>query len=145
MQLPPFKQPASGDLVGDYRLETKLGDGGQGLVFKAECAGRFFVLKFFRNRVWDVWGLREVSILQKFEHPHIVRVHGYGRWPDPERGWFYIAMEWVEGMTLEEYALVENPGARKSANILLTVARTLGEIHRRGVLHRDVKRENILV
>jgi len=145
MQLPPFRLPESGDIVGDYRLLAKLGDGGQGLVFKAEYAGRFFVLKFFRARELDAWGLTEVSILQKFKHPHIVGVRGYGRWPDPDLGYFYIVMEWVEGQTLEHYALTENPCARECAGLLLTLARTLGAVHRKNVLHRDVKRDNILI
>ncbi|HYO70980.1 MAG TPA: serine/threonine-protein kinase, partial [Archangium sp.] len=145
MQLPPFRLPESGDSVGDYRLAAKLGDGGQGLVFKAERAGRFFVIKFFRARELDAWGLMEVSILQKFKHPHIVRVRGYERWPDPDLGYFYIVMEWVEGLTLEQYVLTENPCARRSAGLMLTLARTLGAVHRKNVLHRDVKRDNILI
>jgi len=145
MQLPPFRLPESGDIVGDYRLTAKLGDGGQGLVFKAEYAGRFFVLKFFRARELDVWGLTEVSILQKFKHPHIVGVRGYGRWPDPDHGYFYIVMEWVEGLTLEQYALTENPCARECAGLMLTLARTLAAVHRKNVLHRDLKRDNILI
>lgn len=145
MQLPPFKQPESGDIVGDYRLTSKLGDGGQGLVFKAERAGRFFVIKFFRARELDAWGLVEVSILQKFKHPNIVRVRGYDRWPDPDHGYFYIVMEWVDGLTLEQYALTENPCARRCASLMLTLARTLGAVHGKNVLHRDVKRDNILI
>ncbi|WNG28436.1 protein kinase [Cystobacter fuscus] len=145
MQLPPFRLPGSGDIIGDYRLTAKLGDGGQGLVFKAECAGRFFVLKFFRARELDAWGLTEVSLLQKFKHPNIVRVLGYNRWPDPELGYFYIVMEWVEGLTLEQYALTENPCARRCAGLMLTLSRTLGAVHRKNVLHRDVKRDNILI
>ncbi|HEY0094565.1 MAG TPA: protein kinase, partial [Archangium sp.] len=145
MQLPPFRLPESGDIVGEYRLTAKLGDGGQGLVFKAEYAGRFFVLKFFRARELDAWGLTEVSILQKFKHPNIVGVRGYGRWPDPDLGYFYIVMEWVEGLTLEQYALTENPCARQCAGLMLTLARTLGTVHRKNVLHRDLKRDNILI
>jgi serine/threonine-protein kinase len=145
MQLPPFKQPESGDIVGDYRLTAKLGDGGQGLVFKAERAGRFFVIKFFRARELDAWGLMEVSILQKFKHPNIVRVRGYDRWPDPDHGYFYIVMEWVDGLTLEQYALTENPCARRCAGLMLTLARTLGAVHRKNVLHRDIKRDNIII
>jgi serine/threonine-protein kinase len=145
MQLPPFRLPESGDIVGEYRLMAKQGDGGQGLVFKAEYAGRFFVLKFFRARELDSWGLTEVSILQKFKHPNIVGVRGYGRWPDPDVGYFYIVMEWVEGLTLEQYALTENPCARQCAGLMLTLARTLAAVHRKNVLHRDVKRDNILI
>jgi len=93
----------------------------------------------------DAWGLTEVSILQKFKHPNIVGVRGYGRWPDPDLGYFYIVMEWVEGQTLEQYALTENPCARQCAGLMLTLARTLGTVHRKNVLHRDLKRDNILI
>jgi eukaryotic-like serine/threonine-protein kinase len=145
VRLPPFKQPEAGDLVGEYRLVERLGDGGQGYVFKAGCGGRFYVLKFLHARVMEDCGLLEVSLLQKFRHPHIVRVHGYGRWPDPETGWFYLVMEWVEGVTLEEYAQEENPGARACARMVRAVAETLGAVHGRRVVHRDVKPGNILI
>jgi hypothetical protein len=46
----PCRLPVPEDMVGQYRVVAPLGQGGQGHVFKAECAGRFFVLKFFRSR-----------------------------------------------------------------------------------------------
>ncbi len=54
-------------------------------------------------------------------------------------------MDFVPGMTLEEFAEVENPSARMSARIILETALTLGEVHVQGVFHRDLKPENIII
>jgi eukaryotic-like serine/threonine-protein kinase len=142
---PPYRLPEPGELVGQYCVMAPLGQGGQGFVYKAECAGRFVVLKFFLSSPVCPSGELEIDILRHLEHPNVVRVLGYGRWPDPERGFLYIAMEYVEGLTLLAHALAHNPSARRAATLLLKAARALGVVHRRGVLHRDVKPENLLV
>ena len=54
-------------------------------------------------------------------------------------------MDFVPGMTLEEFAEVENPSTRESARIMLETALTLGEVHIQGVFHRDLKPENIII
>lgn len=145
MSLPPYRLPVPGDRVGAYRVLAHVGRGGQGHVFKAECAGRFFALKFFQARPVAFWGEREVDVLRQVRHPHAVRVLGYGRWPDPEEGLLYLVMEWVEGLTLEAHARVQGLSAREAATLLLEVVRALAEVHRQGVLHRDVKPDNIVV
>jgi eukaryotic-like serine/threonine-protein kinase len=109
------------------------------------CAGRFYVLKFFRTCPVDPCGELELDILRHLEHPNVVRVLGHGHWPDPERGYLYIVMEYVEGQTLLAHALEHNPSARKAAPLLLEAARALAVVHRQRVLHRDVKPDNLLV
>ncbi|HEX8438911.1 serine/threonine-protein kinase [Archangium sp.] len=145
MSTPPYRLPGPGDLVGQYRVVAPLGQGGQGYVYKAECAGRLVVLKFFRSRPVCPSGELEIDILRHLQHPNVVRVLGYGWWPDPEWGFLYIVMEYVEGLTLLAHALEHNPSARQAATLLLGAARALGVVHRRGVLHRDIKPENLLV
>jgi eukaryotic-like serine/threonine-protein kinase len=141
----PYRLPVPGDSVGAYRVLAQVGRGGQGHVFKAECAGRFFALKFFQARPVAPWGENELDVLRQVRHPNVVRVLGYGRWPDPEEGYLYLVMEWVEGLTLEKHARVHGLSAREAVTLVLEVVRALAEVHRQGVLHRDVKLENIVV
>jgi serine/threonine-protein kinase len=140
-----FELPKVGESVGDYRIVSMLGSGAQGNVYKAECAGRFFVLKFIQHPSLDVWGEREIAILQRLKHRHVVRFLGCGRWPDPEHGSLFIAMEFVDGPTLRQYVLERNPTAREAAAIGLIVVQTLAELLARGVAHRDIKNTNILM
>ncbi|WNG54169.1 protein kinase [Archangium gephyra] len=140
-----FQPPARGERVGNYRVVAPLGSGGYGFVFKVECAGRFFALKLLRARSLDARGQREINILRHLAHPNVVRFHDAGRWPHSEHGHLFFVMDFVEGRTLEEWALEENPCARCVARVMLEIVRALADIHSRGVLHRDLKRENILL
>jgi serine/threonine-protein kinase len=133
------------DVVGQYRVVAQVGRGGQGHVYQAECAGRLVVLKLFQSRPVSPWGELEIDILRRIEHPNVVRIRGYGRWPDPEQGFLYIAMEYVEGLALEEHALEHNPSARRAATLVAKAARALGVVHHQGIQHRDIKPDNLLV
>jgi serine/threonine-protein kinase len=131
--------------VGQYRVVGPLGQGGQGDVFLAECAGRSCVLKFFRDHPDNPWGELEMDILRHVQHPNVVRVLGHGRWPYPDEGSLYLVMEYVEGLPLLRHALEHNPSARQAATLMREAAGALGVVHRQGVLHRDVKPDNLLV
>ncbi|HEX5751484.1 MAG TPA: serine/threonine-protein kinase, partial [Archangium sp.] len=140
-----YRLPEAGEKVGQYRVVGPLGQGGQGHVFLAVWEGRSYVLKFFRSLPVSHSGELELDILRHLEHPNVVRVLGHGRWPYPEEGYFYLVMEYVEGRTLSRHALEHNPSARTGATLMLEAARALAVVHRRGVLHRDVKPDNLLV
>jgi serine/threonine-protein kinase len=131
--------------VGQYRVVGPLGQGGQGHVFLAECAGRSCVLKFFRDYPDNPWGELEMDILRHVQHPNVVRVLGHGRWPYPDEGSLYLVMEYVEGLPLLRHALEHNPSARQAATLMREAAGALAVVHRQGVLHRDVKPDNLLV
>jgi serine/threonine-protein kinase len=139
-----LRLPSPGDVVGDYRIIGPLGDGGQGRVYRAEAAGQPFALKFL-ERGGERWGEREAEALLRFKHPGVVGFRGCGRWKDPVNGPFYVAMELVEGLTLYDYVMLHNPSAHKAAELMLSLGRALLAVHEAGVLHRDVKRENIMV
>jgi hypothetical protein len=136
--------PKAGDRVGDYCVVGLLGEGGQGRVYRAEAFGRSFAVKFLDPRL-EAFGKREVHALMRLDHPGVVRFMGCGRWRDPERGPFYVVMELVEGLTLYDYLMERNPPARKVGEMMLSLGRTLLAVEEAGVLHRDVKRENIMV
>lgn len=140
-----FRNPEPEEMVGDYRILEKIGSGGFGTAFKAERAGLFFTVKMLRSNALGARERREINILLQLENPGVVRFRACDRWLDPKTGTPYIVMDFVPGMTLEEFAEVENPSARESARILLEMARTLGEVHIQGVFHRDLKPENIII
>ncbi|HLM44912.1 MAG TPA: protein kinase, partial [Myxococcaceae bacterium] len=145
MRAIPFTPPRVGDRVGEYRIVEVLGEGGFGLVYKVERAGLFFALKLFRARVLEGWGQREINILRHLAHPNVVHFHAYDRWPVPVYGYLYFVMDLVEGRTLEDWALDENPSARQVARLLLELLRALATVHAQGVFHRDMKRDNVLI
>ncbi|QRK05264.1 protein kinase [Archangium violaceum] len=145
MKVPPFNPPKEGDRVGEYRVVRVLGEGGFGVVYKVERAGLFFALKLLRARALEKWGQREINILRHLAHPNVVGFHAYDRWPVPLHGYLYFVMDFVEGRTLEDWALDENPSAREMARVLLEVLRALAAVHAQGVFHRDLKRDNILL
>jgi len=142
-----YRLPSIGAMVGDYRIVGLLGEGGHGHVYRAEASGRFYAAKFLDPGL-DRFGAREVQALMtltEFQLPGVVRFIACGRWPDRERGLFYVVMEYVEGLTLYDYVMIHNPSARKVGGLVLSLGRTLIAVQEAGVLHRDVKRENIMV
>lgn len=86
---------------------------------------------------------REAKAAARLDHPNLVRIHEFGE--DPEEG-LYMVMEWVAGKSLRDYL---KSGKRFSNSELMEIAGQifagLGELHRAGILHRDVKPENILI
>ncbi|HYO58689.1 serine/threonine-protein kinase [Archangium sp.] len=140
-----YRLPEIKEMVGEYRIVEKLGSGSHGHVFKAEQAGRFYAVKILRGRLLHDRARREIGILNHLNHPDVVRFFACGYWPDPVIGHSYIVMEFAGGRTLETYASEENPSARRSARIVLDIGLTLGEVLRQGVMHRDLKPDNVII
>ncbi|AKJ00967.1 serine/threonine-protein kinase [Archangium gephyra] len=140
-----YRLPEIGEMVGDYRILEKLGSGSYGHVYKAEQSGGFYAVKILRGRLLHDRAKREIGILNHLEHPDVVRFFGCGYWPDPIIGHSYIVMGFAGGRTLETYASEENPSARRSARIVLDIGLTLGEVLRQGVMHRDLKPDNVII
>ena len=85
---------------------------------------------------------REAEILQQFRHPSIVRFLGYGKF----RGTYYIAMEFIQGITLEK--LINDSGPlpwREVVDLAIQICDALHYAHERGVVHRDLKPSNLMV
>ena len=133
--------------VGRYTLERALGQGGMGTVYVGRHAmlRRPTAVKLLSDR--DAASVerfeREVQLTSQLTHPNTIAIFDYGRTPD---GGFYYAMELLPGITLQK--LVDRfgpvPPARTIA-ILRQVCGSLAEAHAKGLVHRDIKPQNIML
>jgi Tol biopolymer transport system component/tRNA A-37 threonylcarbamoyl transferase component Bud32 len=136
-------------LGGTYHLERELGGGGMSRVFVADeqALGRKVVIKVLKPELVEGLSVerfkREVRLAARLQHPHIVPLLAAGGLAD---GLLYYAMPFVEGESLR--AKLEREGALPVAEVLRfnrDLAGALAYAHRAGVVHRDVKPENILL
>ncbi|WP_224246056.1 serine/threonine protein kinase [Hyalangium gracile] len=134
-----------GTEVRGFVIEQELGAGGFGTVFRARRGERLYALKFLRCKEAGGWARREVEILLRVPHRNVVRFEGCGFWPDDTREYLVVIMDYVEGRRLDVWAEEENPDARQVVQKVLGMVRALTEIHRVGVIHRDLKEANIIV
>jgi len=150
--LPELVHP--GEVVGDCRIIQKLGQGGMGVVYQAVHVrlDDLRAVKFLpREDVTDAmiqrfW--REARTAASIKHPNVIKIHDVGQ----EGELHYIVMEYVEGKTLSE--LRESEVARSpdrlfswttAARLMIPVLDALHAVHRRGLVHRDVKPSNVMV
>lgn len=138
-----------GTKLGPYTLEQKIGQGGMGAVYRArhDRLPRSVAVKLLRTRVAGDESLelfeREVQQTSRLTHPSTVQIFDFGV---AQNGVYYYAMEYIEGLTLDE--LVHRFGPLPPGRvvyILAQVAHALAEAHEVGLVHRDIKPANILL
>ena len=140
----------SDTLGGRYLLSALLGAGGMAEVFLAHdrILGRDTALKVlnehyakderFVGRFW-----REAQSAAALNHQNVVQIYDQGR---AEDGRYYIAMEYVPGGSLEDLILRRGPlGTSEATRLASQVAEALQAAHRRGIVHRDIKPQNVLI
>jgi predicted ATPase len=139
--------PAGLPDVPGYEVLGELGRGGMGVVYKARdpSLGRLVALKFLPDEyAGDPHRLdrfrREARTTSALNHPHICTVHALGEY----RGRPFLVMELVEGVTLQAL-LPRRPAPAEAARLVAQAARALAAAHAAGVVHRDVKPENVMV
>jgi TolB-like protein/tRNA A-37 threonylcarbamoyl transferase component Bud32/Flp pilus assembly protein TadD len=132
--------------VGPYEVEAAIGAGGMGAVYRARDTRlqRSVAIKVLRGDVDDLarrrFG-REAAAVAALNHPHILTVHETGE----VEGHPYLVTEFVDGGTLASWAQAARPSAVQVAELLVGVADGLATAHAAGILHRDVKPQNVLL
>jgi eukaryotic-like serine/threonine-protein kinase len=136
-----------GSQVGAYRLDTAIGKGGMGVVYRATDTrfNRTVAVKFISNELADSPARqrfqREAQSASSLNHPHILTVYDAGEVADRQ----YLVTEFVDGGTLKEWALGAKRSWRQVIELLVGVADALAAAHAAGMVHRDIKPDNILV
>jgi serine/threonine protein kinase len=147
--LEPIREPALGEVLGDYALESVLGRGGMGIVYRARRLrdDRPFAVKALvvargagserRRQRFQ----REIEALRRLRHPNVVSVHTQGR-----KGPFdWYAMDFVEGLELQDHLRERRLDRPQRLSLFIEICRAVGHAHDKGVVHRDLKPNNVLI
>jgi len=136
-----------GAQVGQYRIETSIGQGGMGVVYRARDTklNRPVAIKFLSGELADSAARRrfqrEAQLASSLNHPHILTVYDTGEF----EGRHYLVTEFIDGGTLKNWAKQQPRNWQDVAELLTGVADGLATAHQAGILHRDIKPDNILI
>ena len=132
-----------------YEILERIGTGGMAIVYKAKChrLNRLVAIKILKSDLAQNEEFRrrfnaESQAVAQLSHPNIVSVYDVSRGGDME----YIVMELIDGITLKQY--MEKRGQlnwRESLHFITQIMRGLSHAHSRGIIHRDIKPQNIMV
>lgn len=136
--------------IGSYRIKEKLGEGGMGLVYRAERADGEFehqvALKIIRNENASQENIRrfkqERTILAGLNHPGIAKLFDGGITSD---GYPYFVMEYVDGIRIDEYCRKHECTVKQRIELFKQMLEAVRHAHENLVIHRDLKPGNILV
>ena len=139
-----------GDMFGDYIVEKLLGKGGMGAVYLVRASGgeRYAVKVMFPEMVkkgsdYRKRFAREAEFAMKIKHKNLISVYDVGE--DPETGYCYIIMDYVPGGSVKDRLAAKGAlPIAEAVSIAAQIALALEVAHRHGVIHRDIKPDNIM-
>ncbi len=138
-----------GTKLGEYQLEHKLGQGGMGVVYEAvhPLIGKRAAIKILKKELCADPGslerfVDEARVVNQIGHPNIVDVFAFGEMPD---GRSYFVMELLKGETLRARIARSKLSLDEVRNIIKPLARALQAAHDKGVIHRDLKPDNVFL
>ena len=146
------RQLPAGTMIDGWKVVRSLGGGGFGAVLLVEKDSERYALKIAlrgQSRRDDkrthARTERELAILTMLDHPHIVKTHAHGKWPHARKGHLYFVMDYVEGWTLAEWVKRKHVTFREVIRVFRKLASALAYLHAKGMFHRDLKLENVVV
>ena len=138
-----------GTTLGNYRVSELIGQGGMASVFRATqtTLNRDVAIKVLsglqaRDPIFRQRFIREAKAVAQLSHPNIVQIFDFG--DNADLGILYIVMELITGGSLRDFKNRQVP-VEEAVPIIATVAQALTSAHQRGIIHRDIKPNNILI
>ncbi len=135
--------------IGAYKVNEKIGEGGLGIVYKGQhrLLGRLAAIKLLKvqstNPQLAKRFEREVRMASKLVHPNAISIFDYGL---SDEGEFYYAMEYIPGVNLCELMMYNKAiPLSRSLHMLVQICGAIREAHLAGIVHRDIKPQNIMV
>ena len=136
-------------IAGRYEILEEVGKGGMAHVYKARChfLNRFVAIKVLKEELKDDKEFvhrfnTEAQAAARISNPHVVSIYDVG----VENGLYYIVMEYIEGITLKEYIVEKHVLTwRQAAEFAAQICEGLEEAHKKSVIHRDIKPQNIIM
>ena len=141
-----------GTVFEKYTVEKLLGHGGMGAVYlvRHNVLDTFFALKVLfpdvasKNRQFVDRFIREAKLACKIRHPNLITVHDAGQ--NPDNRMYYIIMDYVEGCTLKQTLLRDGPmDWNRAESLFLPVVNAMSQVHRAGLVHRDISPDNLMI
>jgi eukaryotic-like serine/threonine-protein kinase len=142
-----YAEDSTGKTYGHFRLTTRIGEGGMGVVYRAERTDgvqQSVAIKLISTTVGQAGQVRferEAQLLAQIEHPAVARLVDAG----VENGRAWIAMEFVNGLRIDDYCRAKNLGSREIVGLMVQLAGAVAAAHRMLVVHNDIKPANVLV
>ena len=145
-----IQDPFVGKVIdGRYEIQARIGEGGMGVVYKARqtTIDRVIALKMLNAQVagdptWVQRFANEARACSRLQHPNTIRMFDFGQTPD---GRLFMTMEFLDGLSLRD-ALAKGPLApHRVVKILNQCCASLAEAHSIGIIHRDIKPDNVFL